>query len=110
MIQGGNPLAQTGPGFGWLDGVVVDQHFLARNRLPRLLGVLANHPQLAGLGIDESTAAVVGGGQVRVLGTGTVTTITAAKASEPGQQRVWKSGESFELSWLDARMVVAADR
>ena len=40
-------------------GAVIDQHFLKRNRLPRLIGVLSTHPNLVGLGIDEQTALVV---------------------------------------------------
>ena len=42
-----------------LGDVVVDQHFLRRNRVNRLLGVLHQHPGLVGIGIDEDTAIIV---------------------------------------------------
>ena len=59
MIVSGRTEAKLGQGFDFLPGVVVDQHFLKRNRIKRLLGVVRSHPDLLGLGIDESTALVV---------------------------------------------------
>jgi len=69
-------MAQMGAGLGLLPGVVVDQHFLQRNRLGRLLTVVAQNPSLLGLGIDEDTAAVVSDDQVlAVIGRGSVTIV-----------------------------------
>jgi cyanophycinase len=59
MVAGGerrNP--QVGKGFGFMPGVVVDQHFLKRNRFLRLRSVLDLHTGLIGLGVDEQTAMV----------------------------------------------------
>ncbi len=50
----------TVEGFGLLPGAVVDQHFLRRRRNNRLLSVVLEHPELVGVGIDESTAIEVG--------------------------------------------------
>ena len=55
-------------GFALLPGVIVDQHFLKRNRVNRLLGVLARYPGYAGLGIDEQTAVVIRGRRLSVVG------------------------------------------
>ncbi len=64
MILGGSSeLTLEQRGFDLLPGVVVDQHFLHRNRTSRLLKVLTNHPELIGLGIDEHTAVVVDRGR-----------------------------------------------
>jgi cyanophycinase len=68
MITGGQEKATVGTGFGFLPGVVVDQHALRRNRVNRLLGVLADHPGLVGVAIDEDTALVVKQGRWQVLG------------------------------------------
>ena len=38
---------------------VIDQHFDQRNRYGRLLMIVAQSPQLLGIGVDEDTAAVV---------------------------------------------------
>jgi cyanophycinase len=55
-------------GFGFLRGVAVDQHLLKRKRENDMVAVIAAHPQLLGIGIDESTAVVVQGDQLEVVG------------------------------------------
>ncbi len=62
-------------GMGLLPGVIVDQHFSQRVRLPRLCDAVAQHPEHAGIGIDEDTAVVVQGRLIRVIGTGRVTVV-----------------------------------
>lgn len=49
----------TAKGFGFLENIVVDQHFLKRKRQIRLISVLMDNPGLRGIGIDEETAIVV---------------------------------------------------
>ena len=66
-------LAQLAPGFGLLDGVIVDQHFRERDRIGRLLTLVAMNPGQLGIGIDEDTAALIdAAGTLEVLGCGTV--------------------------------------
>jgi cyanophycinase len=92
MITGGRSEPTLGTGFGLLDGMLVDQHFLARDRLGRLLFALGRHPKLLGLGIDESTAAVVRGDELRVVGDSYVLLIA------PGPRfRVLKAGDRLRL-------------
>jgi len=56
-------------GFGLIRGAIVDQHFVRRRRSNRLLSVVLEHPDLVGIGIDESTALEVPpSGPWRVLG------------------------------------------
>ncbi|AGA25244.1 cyanophycinase [Singulisphaera acidiphila] len=59
MITGGRDKPRVGQGFDFIKGAVIDQHFLKRNRMDRLIGALSLHPNLVGLGIDEETALVV---------------------------------------------------
>ncbi len=59
-------------GFGFLRGVALDQHLLARGREDDLLGVLRVRPELLGIGIDEGTAMVVTGDLASVMGEGSV--------------------------------------
>jgi cyanophycinase len=97
MIEGGNPDARTGAGFGLLPGVVIDQHFTERNRASRLRGALAKNPGYAGLGIDEGTAVIVRGRAIRVVGNGTVTACWAKSATKPARADVLKSGDRLDL-------------
>lgn len=55
-------------GFGFLRGVAVDQHILARGREDDLEAVVQAHPELLGIGLDEGTAIIVQGDRAQVLG------------------------------------------
>src|SRR5205823_8272706 len=83
--SGGTPkhrMASMAAGLGLLPGVIVDQHFQQRNRLGRLLSIIAQNPSLLGIGIDEDTAGVVGPDHVMdVIGRGSITIVDGA-ASE----------------------------
>jgi cyanophycinase len=72
-------MAQIAAGLGLLPDVIVDQHFQQRNRLGRLLSLIAQNPSLLGLGVDEDTAGIVGPDRVlEVIGRGSITVIDGA--------------------------------
>ncbi|HET6249419.1 MAG TPA: cyanophycinase [Tepidisphaeraceae bacterium] len=81
------------PGLGLIPGAIVDQHFLARDRRARLAEALAAHPALVGLGIDEGTALIVRGRQMRCLGNSTVTICLASGSGRPARDVELKSGQ-----------------
>jgi cyanophycinase len=56
------------PGFGFLPQVAIDQHLLARQRENDLIGVVQEHPEWLGIGIDERTAVVVQDDCLDVMG------------------------------------------
>ena len=66
-------MTQMAAGLGLLPSTVIDQHFEQRNRYGRLLMIVAQSPQLLGLGVDEDTAAVVQDDVLSVVGRGAVT-------------------------------------
>ncbi len=70
-------MTQLAAGLGLVRDVVIDQHFGQRNRYGRLLMLVAQSPQLLGIGVDEDTAAVIteedGSEILRVVGRGVVT-------------------------------------
>jgi cyanophycinase len=70
MVVGGRKNPVVGKGFGFIPDVVIDQHFLKRNRLQRLRSVLDEHTDLIGLGVDEQTAIVysIASKSLRVVG------------------------------------------
>ena len=55
-------------GFSLLTNSAIDQHLLRRNRQFDMYSVLAKHPSLLGIGLDEGTAIVVKGYQCEVIG------------------------------------------
>ena len=82
-------MAQLAAGFGLLDTAIVDQHFRQRNRIGRLLTLVALNPAQLGLGVDEDTAAIItADGEMTVLGRGTVLVVdgqrmTSDSAAQP---------------------------
>lgn len=96
MISGGkNGAVYTRAGFGFLDGVVFDQHVKQRNREYRLHKVIAANRRKIGVGLDEATWANVQDGIVRARGRGRVHIVTW-----DGGVRVLKlrSGQRFDLA------------
>jgi len=78
-IEAGNVI--TTEGFGFLKTAIIDQHFVVRKRLNRLISLVAEKPHLLGIGIDESTAIVVERGRIfEVTGEGQVLVWDGSKA------------------------------
>lgn len=64
-------------GFGFLNNIIIDQHFNTRKRTDRLKDAVTKNPGMLGIGIDESTAIIVNGGDAfRVIGENNVTLFT----------------------------------
>lgn len=59
-------------GWGYLTNAAIDQHVSARNREAHLAEIVAAHPELLGIGLDEGTGAVVERNGMRVVGSGDV--------------------------------------
>jgi cyanophycinase len=72
-------LVHLAKGLGLTPDLIIDQHFRRRDRLGRLLTALSYNPAPLGLGIDEDTAALIGGdGELAVLGAGAVMVVDAS--------------------------------
>jgi cyanophycinase len=95
-------------GLGLWPEVLVDQHFVARDRFARLYSAVLEKPSLVGIGIDESTAVVVKGSSIEVIGKSSVVVIDARKAKiaikdgEPPSAtgvatHILKPGDTFDL-------------
>jgi cyanophycinase len=99
MIRDGDLHAKLGRGFGLLPGTVIDQHFVARNRQGRLIGVLEAHPGLVGLGIDEYAGVVIRGGKMVVVGDSVVACISHARDRSPVVETL-RPGDQANLARL----------
>jgi cyanophycinase len=62
-------------GLGLLKNAIIDQHFIQRMRMNRLLSACLENPDQTGIGIDESTAILVEGNNATVYGEGQVIVI-----------------------------------
>ncbi|MDA1264668.1 MAG: Type 1 glutamine amidotransferase-like domain-containing protein [Planctomycetota bacterium] len=81
-------------GLALLPGVIVDAHFLQRERNDEFEELVASYPQLLGIGIDEKTAIVVTGSEAEVIGDFVVTFFDLSK----GKNRVeLTAGDEYDL-------------
>ena len=63
-------------GLGLISNVIIDQHFVKRSRYNRLISAVIEHPIDLGIGIDESTAIIVDGRNIEVIGESQVVVIS----------------------------------
>jgi cyanophycinase len=90
----------TTEGFAMLPGAIVDQHHVRRRRNNRLLSVVLEHPELVGIGIDESTALEVGPyGPWRVLGESVAVVYDArqARITQPSAAPLGATGVKLQV-------------
>jgi len=102
----GNPLGNSEVvaegyerGFGFLPGVAIDQHFTQRERLDDMALLKKAHPEMIGLGVDESTALIVRGTTMEVVGEHHVTVFDKqpTASAESADFAVLKSGERYDF-------------
>jgi cyanophycinase len=94
-------------GLGFINKAIIDQHFVKRSRYNRLLTLSIENPDLKCIGIDESTAIVVSGNKVKVVGASQVLVFDAGgkKAKLQGEKlgqkdiklSIYLAGDEFSL-------------
>ena len=95
-------------GLGLLPGVILDQHFLKRQRQNRLFGLVLDHPRLLGVGVDEGTALAVSDNRhAEVVGPGSVMMVDAVAGSDDLVVSLVRPGETFDLKTRRRNRVTA---
>lgn len=59
-------------GLGFIDGVIVDTHFVQRGRIGRLLYAAASNPGILGIGLGEDTGLYISDNKMEAIGSGMV--------------------------------------
>lgn len=87
-------------GFGYLRGVGIDQHVVARERLPDLAdSLMPRHPELLGISEDEGTAWVVRGDTADIIGRNKAFVYGGHDATDPGKPFLTLyPGDRYDLS------------
>jgi len=83
-------------GLGLLPDVLIDQHFLQRQRSNRLISGVLDHPTLVGIGIDEATAVIFQGSMMHVVGKSGVVVVDP----RPATRESFGKGEVVAASGL----------
>lgn len=89
---------ETTQGLGLITNAVIDQHFLIRSRFNRLISAMVEFPHLTGIGIDESTAIIVDGNNVKIVGESEVIVMKNPKGIQKLAQNKLISMEKMEMS------------
>ena len=84
-------------GFGFMRNVAIDQHIGTRHREGDLARVVAAHPDVLGIGIDEGTAILVRGNGFVVIGP-SVVAITDGALHQGKSYYVLRQGDRFDLA------------
>ncbi len=96
-------MAQMVAGFGLISDLIIDQHFRQRNRIGRLLTLVATNPGLLGIGIDEDTAALFDAeGTMEVIGRHSVTIVDGSQMYSD----IYRVKGHGEVTVSDARLHV----
>ncbi len=84
-------------GLGLVQTAIIDQHFIWRMRMNRLIAAAIEHPAELLIGIDESTAIIVQGDSATVTGISQVVVLHNKQAVKRSQQGLLGS-QGMELS------------
>jgi len=86
MVYGGNAIdslrkgaVRMSAGFGLIDKVIIDTHFLERGRFSRLMEVGATNPEYLGVGLGEDAAVLFGEDTIRAFGPGHVILVDSSR-------------------------------
>lgn len=89
---------ETTQGLGLITTAIIDQHFLRRSRFNRLISAMVEFPHLTGIGIDESTAIIVDGNNVKIVGESEVIVMKKPKGIQKYPSNQLISLENMEMS------------
>jgi cyanophycinase len=108
VIEAGN--VELWEGLGFFEGVIVDQHFVARQRQNRLISVILEHPELLGVGVDEDTAVWVRPDRTfEVIGASNVIVVDAS-ATKVARAPAAGGGELIGGHDLKVHVLLAGER
>ena len=93
------------PGLGFIEDIIIDQHFAQRGRIGRLLGAVALNPGILGIGIDEDTAIVISNNDFKVIGTNAVYIIDGRDVSTTN---ISEAAAENTMSMHDVRLHILA--
>ncbi|MCE7992516.1 MAG: cyanophycinase [Roseivirga sp.] len=99
VIEKGN--TKLSQGLGLVKKAIIDQHFVRRSRHNRLITLAIENPGLKCIGIDESTAIIVKGNKVKVIGLSQVLVFDGSKGR--------KREKAKKISMKDLRLHIYLD-
>ena len=95
------------PGLGFLNNIIIDQHFTERGRISRLITAVSFNPYNLGIGIDENTAIILNSeGILEVYGQGSATIVDGSQIT---YNEIAEVGDNQEFSVCGVQLHVLRD-
>ena len=96
----------TTSGFGFVEKIIFDTHFMARGRIGRLIQIVTTNPTCIGVGIGEDSAVVLkGDGVAEVVGTGQVIIVDGSDIGHSNIMNI-KPGEPIAVENVRIHSIV----
>lgn len=96
-------------GLGFIDGVIVDTHFVQRGRIGRLLYATASSPGILGIGLGEDTGLFISDGHVmEAIGSGMVILVDGRNMTDTNLTDV-EMGQPVSISNMTVHVMCDGD-
>ena len=116
MIKGGSSkesfikgAVKMGSGMGFLEGVIIDSHFIQRGRFGRAAEACARYPELLGIGLAENTGLVIKNAHsFEVIGSGMVIIFDGTEL-RTNNHSILRAGDPISLTNLKTHILARRD-
>jgi cyanophycinase len=96
----------TTSGFGFVENIAFDTHFMARGRIGRLVQIVTTNPTCIGIGIGEDSAVLLKkNGTAEVIGSGQVIIVDGSEINHSNIMDI-QSGESIAVEHVVVHSLV----
>ena len=96
----------TTSGFGFVENIVFDTHFMARGRIGRLVQIVTTNPTCIGVGIGENSGIILkGDGITEVIGTGQVIIVDGSEITHSNIMEI-ELGDSIAVENVRIHSIV----
>lgn len=97
-------------GFGLLDNVIIDTHFVKRGRFGRLLQAVTSNPSAIGIGLGEDTSLLISNDDIQeVIGSGLIIIVDGATIKHTNMAAI-SEGEMISVENVSIHVMVPGDR
>jgi len=97
-------------GFGFLDHVIIDTHFVKRGRFGRLFQAVTSNPSALGIGLGEDTSLLIKQGDIQeVIGSGLIIIVDGSNIRHTNMAAI-NEGDMISVENISIHVMVPGDR
>jgi len=97
-------------GFGFLDDVIIDTHFVKRGRFGRLFQAVTSNPSALGIGLGEDTSLLIMKGDIQeVIGSGLIIVVDGSTIRHTNMAAI-SEGEMISVENISIHVMVPGDK